>query len=109
MEQQSQPASSNAQMIAIVSYLTFIGWIIAFVLYQNDKSEFAIYHIRQSLGILILGIIGWVIFLIPILGWLCAIFLFVMWIMGLIYAAQGESKPVPLLGQFFQDIFKGIQ
>jgi hypothetical protein len=29
--------------------------------------------------------------------------------MGLIYAAQGEARPVPLLGNFFQDIFKGIQ
>ena len=109
MEQQNQPASSNAQLIAVISYLTFIGWIIAFVLYQNDKSEFAIYHIRQSLGIVILGVVGWVIFWIPILGWLCAIFLFVMWLMGLIYAAQGEAKPVPVLGNFFQDIFKGIQ
>ena len=55
MEQQNQPASSNAQIIAVVSYITFIGWIVAYLLYQNDKSELAIYHVRQSLGILILG------------------------------------------------------
>jgi len=109
MEQQTPPTSSNGQMLAVVSYLTLIGWIIAFVMYQNDKSELAIYHIRQSLGILIIGIIGWIVFWIPILGWLAAIFLFVMWLMGIIYAAQGEMKPVPLLGKFFQDIFKGIQ
>ena len=109
MEQQNQPASSNAQIIAVVSYITLIGWIIAFILYQNDKSELAIFHLRQSLGILILGIIGVVIFWIPILGWLAAIFLFVLWLMGLIYAAQGEKKPIPVLGNLFQDIFKGIQ
>lgn len=107
MEQ--QPVSSNAQLIAIVSYLTLIGWIIAFVLYQNDKSELAVYHIRQSLGILILGIVGWVVFWIPIIGWAAGIFLFVLWLMGLIYAAQGEARPVPLLGNFMQDLFKGIQ
>lgn len=109
MEQQTPPTSSNSQMLAVVSYLTLIGWIIAFVLYQNDKSELAIYHIRQSLGILIIGVIGWIVFWIPIIGWLAAIFLFVLWLMGLIYAAQGEMKPIPLLGKFFQDIFKGIQ
>lgn len=109
MEQQTQPTSSNAQLIAVLSYITLIGWIISYILYQNDKSEFAIYHLRQSLGIVILGVVGWVVFWIPILGWLCAIFLFVLWLMGLIYAAQGEAKPVPLLGKFFQDIFKGIQ
>ena len=107
MEQ--QPASSNSQLIAVVSYLTLVGWIIAFILYQNDKSELAIFHLRQALGIVILGVVGWVVFWIPILGWLAAIFLFVLWIMGLISAAQGEIKPVPLLGKLFQDLFKGIQ
>ena len=109
MEQQNQPASSNAQVIAVVSYITLIGWIVAFLLYQNDKSELAIYHLRQSLGILILGIIGAVIFWVPIIGWLAGIFVLVLWLMGLIYAAQGEIKPIPLVGNFFQDIFKGIQ
>jgi len=107
MEQ--QPTSSNAQLIAIISYLSFIGWIIAFILYQNDKSELAIYHLRQALGINIIGIIGWGIFWIPIIGWLAAIFLFVIWLMGLISAAQGEARPVPLVGEFIQDILKGIQ
>ena len=108
MEQQ-QPSSSNAQMIAVVSYLTLVGWIIAFILYQNDKSELAIFHLRQALGLVIIGAIGWVVFWIPFIGWAAAIFLFVLWIMGLISAAQGEMKPVPLLGSLFQDIFKSIQ
>ena len=44
-------------------------------------------------------------------GWESVVtyFLFVLWIMGIISAAQGETKPVPLLGRLFQDIFKGIQ
>ncbi|MEN8225790.1 MAG: hypothetical protein ABFS05_10570 [Bacteroidota bacterium] len=104
MEQQQ--SSSNAQLIAIVSYLTFIGWIIAFVLYQNDKSELASCHIRQSLGLFILGII---LFWIPVLGWILSLVVLVLWIIGLIYAAQGEAKPIPIVGQFFLDLFKGLQ
>lgn len=107
MEQQT--TSSNGVLIAVISYLSLIGWIIAFILHQNDKTEIGIYHIRQALGINILGVVGWVIFWIPILGWLAAIFLFVIWIMGLISAAQGEARPVPLFGNLFQDLFKGIQ
>lgn len=107
MEQ--QPYSSNAQLIAIISYLSFIGWVIAFVLYQNDKSELAIYHLRQSLGLNLIGVVGWIIFIIPIIGWLVAILYFVLWLMGLIYAAQGEIKPVPIVGEFFQNLFKTIQ
>ncbi len=100
-----QKSASNAQLIAIVSYLTFIGWIIAFILYQNDKSELASVHIRQTLGLFILGIL---LFWIPILGWILSLVVFVLWIIGLIYAAQGEAKPIPILGNFFLDLFKGI-
>ena len=111
MEQQSN--STNPQLIAIVSYLTFIGWIIAFVLYQNDKSELAIFHIRQTLGIYLMGIVGMLFLWIPLIGWILSIllpiFIFVLWIIGLINAAQGETKPVPLVGEFIQDLFKGIQ
>jgi len=107
MEQ--QPYSSNTQLIAIISYLAFIGWIIAFILYQNDKSEFAIYHLRQSLGLNILGILGMAFFWIPFIGWIASILFFVLWLMGFISAAQGETKPVPLIGDFIQDLFKGIQ
>ena len=110
MEQQTN--SSNSQLIAIVSYLTFIGWVIAFVLYQNDKSELAIFHIRQTLGIYLLGIVGMLFLWIPVIGWILSIilplFIFVLWIIGLINAAQGETKPVPLVGEYIQDLFKGL-
>ena len=110
MEQQSN--STNPQLIAIVSYLTFIGWIIAFVLYQNNKSELAIFHIRQTLGIYLMGIVGMLFLWIPLIGWILSIllpiFIFVLWIIGLINAAQGETKPVPLVGEFSQELFKGI-
>jgi len=43
-----------------------------------------------------------VVWVIPILGWLVGFFggivLFVIWIMALIGAIQGEMKPMPLLG-----------
>jgi uncharacterized membrane protein len=107
MEQ--QPYSSNSQLIAIVSYLAFVGWVIAFVLYQNDKSELAIFHLRQALGLHVLAVFGWILFWIPIIGWLAAIFLVICWLIGLINAAQGEAKPVPLIGDFFQNLFRSIQ
>lgn len=107
MEQ--QPYSQNAQLISIICYLSFVGWIIAFIIYQNDKSELAIFHLRQSLGILITIMIGVFVFWIPIIGWLCAILMFVLWLMGLIYAAQGEQKTVPILGELYQNLLRAIQ
>lgn len=109
MNMQQQPPTTDTQLIAIVSYLTFIGWIIAFILYQNNKSELAIFHIRQSLGLHIIGLIVTIVFWIPVIGWALGILLLVLWIMGLIYAAQGEAKAVPLVGDFIQDLFRSIQ
>ena len=95
----------DGKTIAVLSYIFLIGWIIAFVLHQNDKTEIGAYHLRQSLGLNLLGLI---LAFIPIIGWILSLLVFVFWILGLVSAVQGEMKPVPLLGDFFQDIFKGI-
>ena len=64
--------------IAIVAYLTIIGWIIALVMNNNNKSEFASFHIRQSLGIILLGVAGRIVGELPLIGWASfAIYFFV--------------------------------
>jgi uncharacterized membrane protein len=54
------------------------------------------------------GVVGSFVFWIPLIGWVLAIGLFVLWIMGLISAIQGEEKKVPILGEYAQEWFKGI-
>ncbi len=40
--------------VAIISYITIIGWVIALVMYNGGKkSKLGAFHIRQSLGVLI--------------------------------------------------------
>ena len=47
---------NEGKTIAIISYLTFIGTIVAFVMNNEKKNSFASFHIRQMVGILLLGI-----------------------------------------------------
>ena len=90
---------------AIVAHITLIGWIIALVLNQNDdKDELASFYIRQTLGLLIMG----VFVMIPVLGWILWFASFVLWIISLIGAFSGEAKEIPLVGKYFQDWFKAI-
>jgi uncharacterized membrane protein len=113
------PAASgiDGKTIAIISYLTWIGWIIAFVLYSSNKSQLAAYHLRQSLALMILGIIVYILqimlIFIPFLGWAIAFLLWiglvVLWVFGLIAAVNGEEKPMPVIGAMAQDMFKGIK
>jgi uncharacterized membrane protein len=91
--------------VAIVSYLTLVGWVVAFVIYGKNKTDLGAYHLRQSLG---LHITYHLLMFATIVGQILSVFVFIFVIIGLIYAIQGEKKPVPVAGDFFQSLFKGI-
>jgi uncharacterized membrane protein len=112
--------------IAVVAYLSWIGWIIALVINsQNKKNDFVSFHVRQALGILI-GYIatfigGFILmfllaFAIPFLGIFVGYFIilggvafwFIMWLLGFIYALQGNYQTIPMFGDSFQRWFKSL-
>lgn len=98
-------SKDDAKLVAIVSYVTFIGWIIALILNSNKKTKLGSYHLRQTLTLYIaMVIVGW----IPLIGWIVALVGFVFWIMGLISAINGQMKPIPLIGEPSQKWFKGL-
>ena len=96
----------DKKITGIVSYLSWIGWLIAFL--AGDK-EGAKFHINQSLvlwlGMTVLSIVAGVAGYIPVVGaivtivaGLCDLVLIVLWILGLIGAIKDEEKPLPLIG-----------
>ncbi len=109
----SEIAAPEDKTVAIVSYLTLIGFIVAVVLHGNKKTKLGAFHLRQTLGLFVTGIACWVVNImlafIPIIGWITIfviwIGLIVLWIMGFIAAASGQMKPVPILGEHYQKWF----
>jgi uncharacterized membrane protein len=101
----------EGKTIAIISYITWIGLLIAFFMHNEKRNAFAAFHIRQSIGISLFSMVNSV-FLMRYIGlWtsgFIAIGLFILLIIGLIGAIQGEEKKIPLFGDIFQDWFKGI-
>lgn len=108
-------AAAEDRTVAIVSYLTLIGFIVAVVIHGNKKTALGAYHLRQSLGLMvtaiafsvasmIIGAIPIIGFLVIPLGWLA---MFVLWVMALVAAASGQLRPVPLVGEYFQKWFAG--
>ncbi|PKD20848.1 hypothetical protein APR41_12460 [Salegentibacter salinarum] len=98
--------------IGIIAYLTLIGLVAAFIMNKDKNNEFATYHIKQSLGLCLVGFAIFIVGLIPILGWIISflgsLFLLVFWIMGLLNAINGKEKPVPALGNKFESWFKNM-
>ena len=103
--------ADNGKTVAIISYLTIIGWVIAYIMHNNNKTELGAFHLRQMLGLILLGIIVSVlarVIGIPILIWVLQVVLLVLWILGFVGAVQGEKKLIPGIGAQFQEWFKGI-
>ncbi|MCZ4319583.1 hypothetical protein O4H26_11325 [Aequorivita viscosa] len=106
-----ETSTDNGKTVAIIAYITLIGWIIALVMNNGNKTALGTYHVRQALGIMCIGVILSIIsgFLnIYILSRIVYLAVLVLWILGLISAVQGEMKPVPVVGEKFQEWFKGI-
>ena len=96
---------SDGKNVGIIAHITIIGWIIALIMNGSNKTEFGSFYIRQMLGLCLIGIaLGW----IPIFGLIVSLVLIVAWIMSLISALGGEMKPTFLLGNQFQEWFKGL-
>lgn len=97
---------------AITSYILIIGVLIAMSMNSGeDKNSFASFHIRQALGLSITFIsLGLIIsnFDSPMISISMWVFLSVLWTYGIFSAINGETKPVPLLGNYFQKWFKSI-
>ena len=41
------------RLLAVLGYMTIIGWLISLVLYGKHKSSLLRFHLRQSLGLFI--------------------------------------------------------
>ncbi len=119
--QSSQPANPTPppatggedKTVAIIAYLTLIGFIVAIVVHMNKKTKLGAFHLRQMLGFVLTGIAvvfcEIILIFIPILGWLCIVALWlsmlVLWILGLVAAINGQMKPMPVVGPLYQKWF----
>lgn len=111
------PAGED-RTVAIVSYLTIFGFIIALIMHGNKKTALGTFHLRQCLGLIVASLVAWIAMMIigfiPVVNLLLLVVgpvvwigFFVLWIIGLIAAINGQQKPVPLLGEHFQKWFAG--
>lgn len=106
-----ETSTDNGKTVAIIAYITLIGWIIALIINNGNKTAMGSYHLRQSLGIICIGVILNIlasIIGISIISWIVWAGVLVLWILGILSAVQGEMKPVPVVGEKFQEWFKGI-
>lgn len=74
----------DAKTTSVISYIGWIGWLIAYLAGDKDGAKF---HLNQAL---VLNLFSLIAFLAPV--WT------VFMILGIINAANGEDKPLPIIG-----------
>ncbi len=109
----------DKKTISIISYITIIGWVIAYVSHNNspEKASLSRYHLKQSLGVAIMGIllgivlniVAMVVPALSVILSLASLAILVLWVFGIINAANLQEKPVPLVGGMFENKFAFIK
>ncbi len=108
---------NKGKTIAILAYCTLIGFIIAIIMHQSEKTKYGAFHIRQALGLFIFGVgailvltaIGWFMWFLWVLLPVIQISLLVFVILGIVNAANGKAKKLPLIGDLSDKMLAGIQ
>jgi uncharacterized membrane protein len=118
----TEPAAAPAtgdNTVALVAYLTLVGFIVAIILNKDEKkNSLGNFHLRQMLGLIIIGTVIWIGSLIggsiPILKYLLVpafmilgLGLVVLWVLGFVDAVNRRQKPVPFVGDIIQKQLQG--
>lgn len=84
---------------AALSYV--LGWLTGIVFLLIEKDPFVRFHAMQS--IITFGILT-VLSFVPVIGWVLSPFLmiigFVLWLVLIFKAYQGEEFKLPVIGEF---------
>lgn len=96
----------NTTMAIIAYFLFFVP-----LLTDSKNDPFVKFHVKQSLLLFVLVVVNMVLgavisFIWFFIGPLVGLGLFVLWIMGVINAANGKMQPVPVVGQYAEQYLK---
>lgn len=94
---------NNSRVLAVVSYITWIGGIIAFLI-RDRRDAYVAHHLNQALLINLLKIAGGLCMMLPHIGEelssVVGVAAFVLIIMGIYRAANWRTDPLPVIGEF---------
>ena len=122
-EEKSEPENSSSDEIEEGRTLTILSYLLGLICLPlflvpliMRKNDFALFHAKQCLLIWLLTMAASVICSVTsalfcigfMLMPLVMLFFWAFHIVGLVYAIKRERKPLPWIGEWAEDWFKGI-
>lgn len=95
--------ADNDKVMAIVSYIIFFIPLLA----AKNRSAFLNFHCNQGLGLFIVALAGSIVLgmILPyglyMVSNLWSLLMFVLMVIGIINASKHETKPLPIIGNWF--------
>lgn len=105
--QSEKTATSNSTGMAIVAYIIFFVPLLT----ESKDDPFVKFHVKQALMLVITGLAVSVLgSIIPLIGWFIigpfgSLAVFVLWIIGIINAANGKKQELPIIGKYAEKWF----
>lgn len=88
------PDNSTSKLLAILGYIFWPVALVALLIDPYKGERFVRFHAVQGL---VLNVVSWIAWLIPVIGWVAGIVLLVFTVIAIIKAANGEYYEIPLV------------
>ena len=93
--------NQNTKLYSVISYITWIGWLVAFFLSEKDD-KLVRHHLNQALVINLIETVGTLLIrmggLFAVIGEIVDIAVLILFIMGISRAAKLSDEPLPVIG-----------
>lgn len=114
---------STSNLFALLSYVSLLAssvvplaFVFAIVVMCLRRDEFSLYHAKQSVTLLIVSFVAYIVCIplifviigIPLI-FAVAIGSLVLQIIGIVNAARGEMTPLPMVGGWAESWWAGVQ
>lgn len=114
----ASPTSGDETTVGILSYCTPIGFIVAVVMHNKQKSQFGAFHLQQALGLIVaaiaggiaLGILNAILIHFPIIGDMLVkvingafcLAVLALAVIGILNAVNRKAELLPVIGAHIQ-------
>lgn len=88
------PENSTSKLLAILGYIFWPVALVALLIDPYKGEPFVRFHAVQGL---VLNVVTWIVWLIPVIGWIAGLVLLVFTVIAIIKAASGEYYEIPVL------------
>ncbi len=103
-EETSASEQKKEEGFNAIALLSYLGLLVLVPLLAAKGDDFAQFHAKQGLTLLIAAVIGMFVGVVPIIGWMLAPFIslacIILAILGIVNVVKKQKKELPVIGKY---------